>query len=155
MSVGLKGIVGAAFVLLSGPFLLFSVGGLGKIAWLALTGEVTTGVVSTSDSRSGGSRGTSAVPVVSFIDESGQTRQVSGTIGLRKSLNGRQRLTHAIGTEVRLVHPAGKPEEAVFADGKTIAWMTFTALFVALFPALGIWLIRSDRREMREQGMFR
>ncbi len=154
MSMGRNGLIGAGFVALSIPFLLLSIGGLGKIAWFGLTGEVTMGVVTTSDSRSGGSRGSSSVPVVRFIDDTGHVRYVSGKIGRSKSLSGRQKLTHSIGTTVRLAHPAGRPEQAVFADGKTIAWLAFIAMFVALFPALGIWLIRSDRRELREQGMI-
>ena len=32
--------------------------------------------------------------------------------------------------------------------------MAFSALFVAIFPVLGILLLRSDRRELREQGMI-
>lgn len=55
---------------------------------------------------------------------------------------------------MRISYPAGLPEKAVFADGRTVAWMLGTALFLVLFPALGIWLIRSDRRELREQGML-
>lgn len=153
MSMGLKGIIGAGFVLITAPMLLIMLASLGKIAWFSATGEVATAQVYTSDMRSAG-RGSSSVPVARFVDGAGQTRFVAGEIGRGKSLSGRQRLTHAVGTTVRVAYPAGRPDEAVFADGKTIAWMSFTALFVLLFPALGIWLIRSDRRELREQGMI-
>lgn len=153
MSIGLKGLVGAGFVLISAPLLLIMFTSLGKIAWFSATGEVTTAQVITSDMRSGG-RGSSSVPVARFVGKAGQARFVAGEIGRGRSLSGRERLTHAVGTTVRVAYPAGRPGEAVFADGRTVAWMAFSALFVAIFPVLGILLLRSDRRELREQGMI-
>lgn len=153
MSIGLKGLVGAGFVLISAPMLLIMLASLGKIVWFSATGEVATAQVTTSDIRSG-RRGSRSVPVARFVDEAGQTRFVAGEIGRGKSLSGRERLTHAVGTTVRVAYPAGRPGKAVFADGKTIAWMAFSVLFLAMFPVVGILLLRSDRRELREQGMI-
>lgn len=151
MNIGLKGLVGAGFVLISAPLLLIMLTSLGKIAWFSTTGEVAQARVYASDMRSG-IRGT--VPVARFVDGAGQIRFVAGEIGRKKSLSGRERLTHAVGTTVRVAYPAGRPDEAVFADGKTIAWMAFSVLFIAIFPAVGVLLLRSDRRELREQGMI-
>lgn len=72
--------------------------------------------------------------------------------GRTNSFSGNKRPTHEVGEGVRVLYPVGAPEEALIADATTIVWHLFFMLFSAIPFSIGVFAIRSDRKEQDELG---
>ncbi|WP_435418910.1 DUF3592 domain-containing protein [Parerythrobacter aurantius] len=151
--IGPKGLVGAIFALGGGLFLILPVWQIVGIQIDRMTGVTVSGeVVGVSID---GSMRAARRPVAAFRDEDGVRREALGWIGVRQGIRTSPRLTHAIGSQVSLSYPEGRPQDARFSDAKSQLMLGLIAAAGLLFASLGAWLIRADRREMREDGWIR
>ena len=143
MRLGFTGLVGWLFVLIAAPMFLFTGYGLAWTAYLALFGEHTVGAVAGTVSR-GSAQGMATSARVRFLDRDGHEHWVEGDIFFRNRATREALKSHDNAAQVRVLYPDGEPEDALLADGKTIAWRVFLLLFFAAPIGLGVWLIRSD-----------
>lgn len=152
--IGLKGFIGAFFLLGSSVFLFGMGGNLTQIVYLRMTGVEAVGeVVELRRHLRRIRRRARYAPVARFRDDSGNAHEVQGRIRLGKRVFGDpRRATHDIGERVRVSYPSGRPEDARFTDNKTLFIYIGGTLFVLPFFALGVWLIRLDRRELKSDG---
>lgn len=149
--MGPKGILGAAFAILSGVMtmlLLWEFADISRIVWQGVDAE---GVVVEQRLRAGGASRTANAPVVAFTDLEGREHRVEARLGTYRGINP-NRTTHATGQRVTVTYLPGRPQEAVIR-GFAQHWVFLMwACISALFTAIGLWFVRRDRREMRDLG---
>lgn len=153
MSFGPKGLGGLIFALIAGAAALHFTYGLGTMAWLSVTGISVEGKVTAfvSYPSNGKSRGGTRIQVT-FKDQKGQGQMVEARFGRGNGMSAKPRTTHQLGENVRVLYPRDKPEAAIIADPVTIAWHIVVSLLSAAFALVGLWIIRADVRQQREDG---
>lgn len=146
--LGPKGLVGGLFAIIGALFLVLSLSSLAQGLWLRVKGERAEGVI-----IGWGSCGRySHCPVALFTDISGKQHQAVSSVGIGRSSSGLSKIAYENGDKVAIAYPAGHPEQARFVSNGSQLIMVFIALFASAFVALGIWIIRNERKEMRQDG---
>lgn len=150
--IGLKGVVGAGFLLAGSALASFALWNILQniVAWPGEI-EVRGEIIALSSAPGGTKCGTSYRPLARFLDAQGNRHEIVGKVGLC-SRNRRKAATHAVGDKVTIRYPADSPQDARLVDLTSSLWFAFTFAFSLPFLATGIWAIRSDRRELREDG---
>lgn len=148
MMIGPKGLVGGGFAIIGGIFIILTLSSLGQTLWLRTTGERADGTIIGWEACGRYSH----CPVALFADKSGKQRQAVSSVGFRRSNSGLSKIAYENGDKVAIAYPAGHPEKARFVSTGSQLVMVFVALFASAIVALGIWIIRIERKEMREDG---
>lgn len=148
--MGLKGLIGAAFLLVGGGFFLAGAYMLVDANRIALTGVETTGTVVGHEAR--GARGGRSM-VYTFEDRAGRKIRGSVRIGLRGSGRRAKRQREAeIGRTVRVFYNPADPRQSV-ADTVMGRWGgLLIMLFVVPHMLIGAYALRRDRLEQIEDG---
>lgn len=146
--LGLKGLVGGLFAIIGALFLVLSLSSLAQGLWLSAKGERAEGVIIGWESCGRYSH----CPVALFTDASGIERQAVNPEGIKRSSLGLAKIAWGKGDKVTLAYPAGRPEKAEFVSIGRLLLLAFIALFASAFVTIGIWVIRRERHEMREDG---
>jgi hypothetical protein len=154
MSFGPKSLAGLLLAI-SGSFpALYFLSGLSSMAWLSVTGESATGIVTgfRDTPPAGRSRGGSTRPQVTFRDHDGREHLIEARFSLGNSKSEGSHATHELRERIPVLYPREKPEAGIMADTATIAWHILASIFSAAFILIGLWAIRSDVRQQREDG---
>lgn len=145
MAMGLKGLVGAGFLLIGGGFFAGGSSMLVDANRIAWSGVSTTGTIIGHESR--GRQGGSAA-VYTFRDGAGREIQGSVRIGLGGTGRRAERQHEAdIGRKITVFYNPADPRQSV-ADTVMGRWGgLLIMLFVIPHILIGIFALRSDRRE--------
>lgn len=145
--IGAKGLIGTLFLLVGVVFVGASLNRAWEANSLAVTGAHTHGEVAsmTRKSSSGRRGGQSWHAWVVFKTAAGEEIRF-------EDKQGSALRSFDEGEIVRIAYDPNNPENAIIDRFWTRFAPVLGALFASLFVALGGWLIRRDRREMKEDG---
>lgn len=152
--MAIKGVVGSGFLILATVFFLLAGARLIDANTIAWTGVKTTGTI--TGHKRGRGKGNGWDTVYRFNDQRGLAIVGSAPTGIGgDGPNARARRKAQVGRKVSVIYDPADPARSVMNSFWGRWNMLFVMLFVLPHMAIGYYLVRSDRRDQREDGWFR